>query len=110
MRLLSSLCVLCALCGEINAADPGPWATYRGNPQRTGNTDNQAVPDKPGVLWVLKSQDHFVAAPVPIGAERVYVSALGAFNRPTISVFPFAAKASTPEPAWSRSAPFLKLA
>ena len=48
------------------AAEPGPWATYRGNPQRTGNTDNKAGPEKPAVLWAVKSQDHFVASPVPV--------------------------------------------
>ena len=49
------------ICGDRSAAEPGPWATYRGNPQRTGNTDNKPGPDKPAVLWVLKSHDHFVA-------------------------------------------------
>ncbi|MDB5309998.1 MAG: putative cell surface protein/ lipoprotein [Gemmataceae bacterium] len=104
-----SLCVLCALGGESPAADPGPWATYRGNPQRTGNTDNQPGPDKPAVLWAVKSQDHFVASPVPVG-DKLYVSGLGGFNRPTISLFPFAAKGPMPQPAWSKSAPYLKLA
>src|SRR5947209_20611515 len=61
-----------ALAGEA-------WATYRGNPQRTGTTDGGAGPSKPKVLWVLRSQEHFVASPVPAGG-RVYVSGLGAFN------------------------------
>ena len=81
------------LCGESSAAEPGPWATYRGNPQRTGNTDNQAGPEKPVVLWVVKSQDHFVASPVPV-KDGMYLAGIGAFNRPTISVFPLAAKNS----------------
>src|SRR5947207_12836582 len=80
--IFSSLCVLCALCGEHSAADPSPWATYRGNPQRTGNTDNQPGPDKPAVLWAVKGQDHFVASPVPVG-DRIYVDGFGAFNRAT---------------------------
>ena len=67
--ILASLCVLCVLRGEspAPAAEPGPWATYRGNPQRIGHTDNTPGPDKPAVLWAVKSQDHFVAAPVPVG-------------------------------------------
>ena len=84
--LLSSLC-LCASVVHSPAADPGPWATYRGNSQRTGNTDGRPGPEKPGVLWVVKSQDHFVAAPVPVGGN-VYLSALGAFNRPTAALYP----------------------
>lgn len=97
-----------AISGSASAAEPGPWATYRGNPARTGNTDNRPGPEKPAVLWVVKSQDHFVASPVPV-KDGIYLSGIGAFNRPTISVFPLAAK-STPKPIWTKSAPFLKLA
>jgi outer membrane protein assembly factor BamB len=107
-RLLSSLCALCALCGECSAADPGPWATYRGNPQRTGNTDGKPGPDKPAALWVAKTPDHFIAAPVPV-KDGVYLSGLGAFNRPTVAVYPFAAKTPV-QPTWTKSAPYLKLA
>ena len=42
-----SLCSLC-LCGSFSsspAAEPGAWATYRGNPQRTGNTDGKPGPE-----------------------------------------------------------------
>ena len=91
-QFLSSLCALCALCGELPAAEPGPWSTYRGNAARTGNTDGKPGPDKPTVEWHIASQDHYVAAPVPVGADRVFFSALGAFNRPTISVYPLAGK------------------
>ncbi|MCS6866050.1 MAG: PQQ-binding-like beta-propeller repeat protein [Gemmataceae bacterium] len=90
------------------AAEPAPWATYRGNPQRTGNTDGQAGPEKPGVLWSVKSQDHFLAAPVPV-REGVYIAGVGAFNRPSVAVFPLAAK-NPPVPSWTKSAPYLKLA
>src|SRR5580692_10394995 len=103
-----SLSVIGLLGGIADAADPGPWATYRGNPQRTGNTDNLPGPANPGVLWVVKSTDHFLAAPVPVN-DSVYISGLGAFNRPTISLFPMAAK-SPPQPVWTKSAPYLKLA
>src|SRR5438067_120812 len=61
-----------------------PWSTYRGNTQRTGNTDNVAGPTAPKVLWVLKSQEHFIAAPLPFG-DHVYVSGLGGFNVSTFS-------------------------
>ncbi len=108
LRSLVSLCVLCVLCGESFSADPGPWATYRGNPQRTGNTDNVAGPEKPAILWSVKSQDHFVASPVPV-KDTIYVAGIGAFNRPSASLFPLAGK--TPAAAtWVKSAPYLKLA
>lgn len=108
-RLMAvSLSILGLLGSVVHAADPGPWATYRGNPQRTGNTDNLPGPSTPAVQWIVKSTDHFLAAPVPV-KESIYISGLGAFNRPTISLFPFAAK-STPQPTWTKSSPYLKLA
>lgn len=106
-QTVSSLCVLGVLCGELSAADP--WATYRGNPQRTACTDGKAGPEKPAVLWAVKSQDHFLAAPVPV-ADRLYVSGLGGFNRPTIYLFPSDPKTPKIEPVWMKSAPYLKLA
>ena len=56
-----------------------PWSTYRGNGQRTGNTDGKAGPSNPAILWALKGQDHFVAAPTP-SADRLLLPGLGAFN------------------------------
>jgi outer membrane protein assembly factor BamB len=106
--LLRSLLLLLLVLPATTAADPGPWATYRGNPQRTANTDNKPGPDSPKVLWVVKSQDHYVASPVPVGAN-VYLSALGAFNRPTVNLFPINGMGE-PKPAWTRSAPYLRLA
>jgi len=90
-----------------SAAVPPPWGTYRGNPQRTGNTDNQPGPRQPAVLWMHKSQEHFVAAPVPVG-NAVYVSGIGAFNRPSIHLFALAG-ANPPPLRWGKSAPYLKL-
>jgi outer membrane protein assembly factor BamB len=87
------------------AADP--WSTYRGNPQRTGNTDNIAGPEAPKILWVYKSQDHFIAAPVPTGDEVVF-SGLGGFNRPMFFALPMNPKGAV-EPLWTRTAPYLKL-
>jgi outer membrane protein assembly factor BamB len=108
MKHLLALIVLGIVSGSAQAAEPPPWGTYRGNPQRTGNTDNQPGPEKPTALWVLKSADHFVAAPVPV-KDGVYLTGIGAFNRPTISVLPFAAK-NPVQPTWVKSAPYLKLA
>ena len=104
--LVYSLCGLCGLCGESLAAEP--WATYRGNPQRTGNTDGQAGPAKPAILWSVKSTDHFLASPVPV-KDGVYIVGIGGFNRPSAALFPFAAK-MPPMPTWVKSAPYLKLA
>jgi outer membrane protein assembly factor BamB len=99
--LLSSL----SLAAAAPAAEP--WATYRGNPQRTGNTDGKPGPARPAVLWALKSNDHFIAAPVPHG-DRLFVSGLGAFNVSTflcLDTGPNAAK----RVVWSKSTPYLKL-
>jgi outer membrane protein assembly factor BamB len=102
------LCVLGGLRGELSAAEPAAWATYRGNAQRTGNTDGKAGPDAPSVLWSVKSTDHFIASPVPV-KDGVYVAGIGAFNRPSAHVFPLAGKAPV-QATWTKSAPYLKLA
>jgi outer membrane protein assembly factor BamB len=108
VSLCVSLCSLCAFVVNGFAAEPGPWATYRGNPQRTGNTDGAPGPEKPAILWVLKSTDHFMASPVPV-KDAVYVAGIGAFNRPSAHLFPLAAK-NPPAATWTKSAPYLKLA
>lgn len=105
-RRVTLLAVLLLAAAVAPAADPGPWATYRGNPQRTGNTDGKAGPDTPSVLWVVASQDHYVAAPVPVG-DNLFASAFGAFNKPTISLLP---TADGKKAAWTRSGTVLKLA
>src|SRR5262249_48618127 len=71
--------VLCGLARDSAVFGADHWSTYRGNSQRTGNTDDVAGPKSPKVLWALKSQEHYIAAPVPFG-DRVYVAGLGAFN------------------------------
>src|SRR5215203_2194971 len=102
---MKRLLIVCALLlpSAAQAAEPAPWATYRGNPQRTGNTDGAAGPEKPAVLWVLKSTDHFMASPVPV-KDGVYVAGIGAFNRPSAHLFPFTAK-NPPVATWTKSAP-----
>lgn len=102
------LCALCVLCGEVSfAAEPQPWSTYRGNAQRTGNTDAVAGPAAPKVLWTHKSMEHFVASPVVVG-DRLYLSGLGAFNVSNfycLSADPKAAKRDL----WIKTTPYLKL-
>ncbi|HSQ56843.1 MAG TPA: PQQ-binding-like beta-propeller repeat protein [Gemmata sp.] len=90
------------------SADPAAWATYRGNPERTGNTDGKPGPERPAVLWMVKSKDHFVAAPVPV-KDAVYLAGLGAFNRPYAALFPIAAK-DPPQTLWTKEPPYLTLA
>ncbi len=111
-NLTASLCVsLCSLCAFVVngfSAEPAAWATYRGNPQRTGNTDGKAGPDSPAVLWAVKSKDHFVAAPVPV-KDGVYLTGLGAFNRPFAAVFPMAGKTPA-QTLWTKEPPYLSLA
>jgi outer membrane protein assembly factor BamB len=100
-----SLSVLCVLCGESRTAEP--WTTYRGNPQRTGNTDGKPGPQAGKVLWSFASKEHFIAAPLPVG-DQLFVSGLGAFNVSTfysLSVDPAAKERVN----WSKSTPYLKL-
>jgi outer membrane protein assembly factor BamB len=84
-----------------------PWATYRGNFQRTGNTDGKPGPAAPKVLWVFKSQEHFIAAPVPQD-DRLFVSGLGGFNVPTFYCLDTRPQAAQ-RVRWSKSTPLLKL-
>ena len=60
------------------------------------------------MLWVVKSQDHFVASPVPREGRhlpRRHRRVQPADDR----LFPLAAK-NPPQPTWTKSAPYLKLA
>jgi outer membrane protein assembly factor BamB len=90
---------------DASAAD---WPTARGNPQRTGCVDGKAGPEQPKVAWVLKSQDHFIAAPVPHG-DRLYVAGANVFNVASVMALPLVPKAD-PAALWTRSTPLLKLA
>jgi outer membrane protein assembly factor BamB len=98
-----SLLLVCA--GPLAAIEP--WATYRGNNERTGHTDKQPGPAKPIVLWVLKSKEHFVAAPVPY-QDRLFVSSLGAFNVAHFSCLSVDPKAKE-RVLWTKTTPYLKL-
>jgi outer membrane protein assembly factor BamB len=91
---------------EFPGPFPGqlPWATHRGNPQRTGAEG--AGPKGPKVLWVHKSEDHFIAPLVP-GARDLYASSLGTFNTPGFHSF-----ALDPAPEkqvrWEKGSPLLR--
>ncbi len=103
------VCGVLILFGSVQsrAQSPDAWSTYRGNAQRTANTDGVAGPTTPKVLWALKSKEHYIASPVPMG-NRLFVSGLGAFNLGNFSCL-------TTEPGvkarvlWSKSTPYLKL-
>mgnify|MGYP001609805369 FL=1 len=79
MRKSLFIALIMVAIGASSARADGPWSTYRGNPQRTGCTDGQAGPASPKILWVQKSNDHYIAAPMLAG-DRLIVSGLGAFN------------------------------
>jgi outer membrane protein assembly factor BamB len=99
--------LLAALLVSLTVAAADPWSTYRGNPQRTGNTDGKPGPSAPGVLWAYHSQEHFIAAPVPAG-ETVIFSGLGPYNLPDMFALPINPKKIV-EPSWKRTTPSLKL-
>jgi outer membrane protein assembly factor BamB len=105
--MFRAVLVLLPLAALSAARAAEPWSTYRGNNQRTGNTDDKAGPAKPAVLWVHKTQDHFIAAPVPVG-DRLYLSGLGAFSAATFYSFATDPKAEK-RIAWTKTTPFLKL-
>jgi outer membrane protein assembly factor BamB len=109
MRTILSVAAAVVLVSTIRAAGEPivPWATYRGNPQRTGNTDGQAGPATPRVLWVHKTQEHFIASPVPF-KDRLLVTGLGAFNVPVMYNLG-ADPVANPRISWTKSAPLLKL-
>ncbi len=102
------ICVhLCSCVANSSAAEPGPWATYRGNSARAGNTDGKVGPVVPRVHWAQKSRDHFIAAPVPYG-DRLFVSGLGFINISTFYSLDLSPKGGG-SVAWKKSAPYLKL-
>jgi outer membrane protein assembly factor BamB len=103
----AALCTLPILAAPLSGLSAEEWSTYRGNPQRTGNTDGKAGPAAPKVLWVYKTKDHFIASPVPAG-ERLFVSGLGAFNVANFLCLATDPKAPRRE-LWSKSTPYLKL-
>src|SRR5262249_6325302 len=103
---LASFAVLCVLAlGRADAVEP--WATYRGNTERTGCTDGKAGPATPTGLWVWQSKEHYIASPVPHG-KRLYVPSLGTFNLGRFACLDTEPGAKT-RILWSKSVPSLKL-
>lgn len=103
-----SVILLCVHCGlAVPCCTAIDWPTNRGNSSRTGSVDNSTGPATGHVLWVHKSTDQYVAAPVPAG-DSLLVSSLAAFNTSS-----FQAMAVGPQEAkrirWVKSAPALKL-
>src|SRR5271166_5044704 len=101
------LCFLCLFAAN-SASAVEPWSTYRGNLQRSGNTDGKPGPSVPKVLWALPSQEHFIAAPVPY-RDRLFVSTLGAFNVSTFMCLSADPKLDGNRVTWSRTTPYLKM-
>src|SRR5580704_16068329 len=107
LRPKGLLFLILILCAVMPADAVEPWCTYRGNEQRTGNTDGIAGPKVPKLLWVVKSNDHYIASPVP-WKNRLYVSGLGAFNVASFACLntDLDAKDRT---LWTKTTPYLKL-
>ena len=112
MRFAIPFVFLSTFCLAVAPDKPPPdkattgWTTYRGNPARTGNSDGKAGPAAPKVLWVFRSNENFIASPVPAG-DRLYLSGLGAFNVPTFYALHLDAKGDK-QVAWSKTQPLLK--
>ncbi len=106
-RSLSFFVIALSIILPAGAQSSNAWSTYRGNAQRTANTDGVAGPKAPKVLWALKSKENYIASPVPMG-DRLLVSGLGAFNLGNFSCLSTetAAKSRT---LWTKSTPYLKL-
>ncbi len=107
--LTLSLSLICLSLPLLAAPvqEQSSWTTYRANPQRTASSDQKEGPTTPKVLWVYKSQEHFIASPLPAG-DRLYVTGIGAFNVSTLYALSTDPKASE-RIVWKKSAPFLKL-
>jgi outer membrane protein assembly factor BamB len=102
MRGIVSISLLLSVVGQTSAVEP--WATYRGNPQRTGNTDGKAGPASPKIAWVFKSKDHFIASPVP-SSKGLFVSGLGAFNAASFLCLSMEPKTEK-RVLWNKSGPY----
>jgi outer membrane protein assembly factor BamB len=101
--------LLVAILAIPSWADDAPWATYRGNNRRTGNTDNIAGPAKPEVLWHFQSSEHYVASLVPNGNDLV-IPALGGLNSGVIHSFQLMPKdPKAIKPTWSKGPPLIRL-
>lgn len=100
-------CLLCVLCVcAVSSRATADWPTYRGNPQRTGNVDGKPGPEKPKVLWVFKSPDHFIASPVPAG-DRLLIAGVGVLGPGSFDAL--ALEPKDKQLLWTKGAPWLRL-
>jgi outer membrane protein assembly factor BamB len=95
------------LTAPASAQKAEPWSTFRGNSQRTGNTDGLPGPMTAKVLWAHKSRDHHLSSPMLLG-DRLILSGLTGFNVGYISCFSTEAAAKE-RVLWSKSTPLLRL-
>jgi outer membrane protein assembly factor BamB len=91
----------------VTSSGAADWPTFRGNPQRTGNVDGKPGPEKPKVLWVYKSLDHFIASPVPAG-DKILIAGVGVLGPGSFDALAAEPKGDK-QLAWSKKAPWLKL-
>ena len=90
-------------------ADDAPWSTYRGNNRRTGNTDNVTGPEKPKVLWFIRSAEHYATAPVPCGTDILFPGARRVHNG-VVNCFPMTPKdVKAIKPTWTKGPPLIRL-
>jgi outer membrane protein assembly factor BamB len=94
--------VFLCLLGSVGLGQD--WNGHRGGPARAGSVDGKAGPAAPKVLWSYVSKEQFLAPPA-LGADRVIVVALGAFNTGSLRLF----DAATGQAAWNKSAPVIRL-
>src|SRR5437879_5237285 len=106
MRTLPILLLSLSLAAPARAADA--WSTYRGNSQRSGNTDGKPGPSAPKVLWAMPSTNHFIASPVPLGDDRLLVGGFGGFNVTAFQCLDTDPKAAK-RVAWSKRAGSIKM-
>ena len=110
MRLSSlfRVTILVLIVTQQPLADAADWPTSRGNVARTGTVDNSLGPKTARVLWVHKSTDHYIAAPVPAG-EMILVSSLAAFNTSSFQALSIDPAAAHKRTRWAKGVPYLKL-
>jgi outer membrane protein assembly factor BamB len=88
--------------------DQAPWSTHRGGPQRTGSDGGPDTgANAPRVLWAYKSENCFVAPPVP-GTGALYAAGLGAFHTSALHALALD-PAGDKQLRWLKGAPLLRL-
>jgi outer membrane protein assembly factor BamB len=99
--------LLLSLSAPAMAQKSESWATFRGNAQRTGNTDGLPGPASAKVLWVHKSRDHNLSSPVIFG-DRLVITGLTGFNLGYVNCLSTDPKAKE-RIIWTKTTPLLKL-